>query len=104
MSAEPVTTVEPRESLPRRLARALRARRGRPLIRRRWLRWTVRTIVALAALVTVFSFSYNLATDGAERPASALYPGPYLSVDGRSIAYRSFGSHGTPIVLLGGFV
>jgi hypothetical protein len=72
-------------------------RRGRRLIRRRWLRWSVRGILLLAALATLFSFSYNLATDGAEKPARALYGGPYLRVDGRSIAYRSFGSRGTPI-------
>ncbi|MGZ4383176.1 MAG: alpha/beta fold hydrolase [Gaiellaceae bacterium] len=104
MSAEQVTSAGRAEPLPRRLLGRLRARRGRPLIRRRWLRWTARAILLLIALMTLFSFSYNLATDGAERPARTLYPGPYLHVDGRSIAYRSFGSRGTPIVLLGGFV
>jgi pimeloyl-ACP methyl ester carboxylesterase len=78
-------------------------KRGRHWIRRRWLRWTVRVIAAVIVLVTLFSFSYNLATNGDQKPAEDLYPGPYAQIGGRSIAYRELGVRGTPIVLLGGF-
>jgi pimeloyl-ACP methyl ester carboxylesterase len=78
-------------------------RRGRPLIRRRWLRWTVRVIVAIVVLITLFSFSYNLATNGDQKPPKELYPGPYARIHGRWVAYRELGARGTPIVFLGGF-
>lgn len=54
--------------------------------------------------MTVASFSYNLATNGRERPARDLYAGPYVTVDGTTVAYRRWGRSGTPIVLVGGFV
>jgi pimeloyl-ACP methyl ester carboxylesterase len=78
-------------------------RRGRPLIRHRWLRWTVRVLLGLFVLGTLFSFVYNLATNGDQKPASALYPGPYVQIDGRTVAYRQLGTRGSPIILLGGF-
>ena len=78
-------------------------RRGRPLIRRRWLRWTVRVLVSIFVVVTLFSFVYNLATNGDQKPARELYPGPYAQIDGRWVAYRKLGTKGTPIVFLGGF-
>jgi pimeloyl-ACP methyl ester carboxylesterase len=58
----------------------------------------------LVAALTVASFSYNEATDGREQPASALYAGPFVSVDGTRVAYRRWGTSGSPIVLVGGFV
>jgi len=76
---------------------------GRPWIRHRWLRWTVRVLVALFVLGTLFSLVYNLATNGDQKPASALYPGPYVQIDGRAVAYRQLGSQGSPIIFLGGF-
>jgi pimeloyl-ACP methyl ester carboxylesterase len=78
-------------------------RRGHPWIRRRWLRWTVRVLLVLFVLGTLFSLVYNLATNGDQKPASALYPGPYVQIDGRQVAYRELGSQGTPIIFLGGF-
>ena len=36
--------------------------------------------------------------------AADLYSGPYVQVDGTTLAYRSYGKRGTPIVLLGGFI
>jgi pimeloyl-ACP methyl ester carboxylesterase len=36
--------------------------------------------------------------------AQALYEGPFVSVDGTAIAYKHWGSKGSPIVLIGGFV
>lgn len=54
--------------------------------------------------MTIASFAYNEATDGREQPASALYAGPFVSVDGTRVAYRRWGTSGSPIVLVGGFV
>ena len=58
----------------------------------------------LIAALTISSFAYNEATDGREQPASALYAGPFVSVDGTRVAYRRWGTSGSPIVLVGGFV
>lgn len=60
--------------------------------------------MVLIAALTVASFAYNETTDGRVQPASALYAGPFVSVDGTRIAYRRWGASGSPIVLLGGFV
>ncbi|MGD0166346.1 MAG: alpha/beta hydrolase [Gaiellaceae bacterium] len=91
------------ETTEKRQSRFRLPRRGRPLIRRRWLRWTVRVLVGLFVFVTLFSFVYNLATNGDQKPASALYPGPYVQIEGRQVAYRELGSRGAPIIFLGGF-
>jgi pimeloyl-ACP methyl ester carboxylesterase len=96
-------TGEPTASPRRRFSRLRLPRRGRPWIRRRWLRWTVRVLLGLFVLATLFSLVYNLATDGDQKPASALYPGPYVQIDGRKVAYRELGSRGSPIIFLGGF-
>ncbi len=71
---------------------------------RRWLRRIALAIAALVLALTVASLVYNAATAGRDRPAVELYPGPYLRVDGTTLAYRRWGSHGTPIVLVGGFL
>ena len=94
---------EPTESPKRRFSQLRLPRRGRPLIRRRWLRWIVRVLLGLFVLGTLFSLTYNLATNGDQKPASALYPGPYVRIDGRQVAYRQLGSQGSPIIFLGGF-
>jgi pimeloyl-ACP methyl ester carboxylesterase len=78
-------------------------RRGQPWIRRRWLRWTVRVLVAIFVATTLFSIVYNLATNGDQKPAKELYPGPYVEIGDRQIAYRALGSQGTPVIFLGGF-
>jgi pimeloyl-ACP methyl ester carboxylesterase len=70
-------------------------------------RWAKRIGVALLALLvalTLASVGYNAATNGEIKPATALYPGPFARVDGRLVAYRTWGHSGTPIVLVGGFV
>lgn len=36
-------------------------------------------------------------------PAQDLYRGPFVRIDGRAIAYRTFGAKGSPIVLVSGF-
>jgi len=58
----------------------------------------------LIAALTIASFAYNEATAGREQPASELYAGPFVSVDGTRVAYRRWGTTGSPIVLVGGFV
>ena len=70
-------------------------------------RWLRRIGIALAAVVvalTLASLVFNLVTAGRDAAASTLYPGPYARVDGTELAYRTWGSHGTPVILLGGFI
>jgi pimeloyl-ACP methyl ester carboxylesterase len=77
---------------------------------RRWMarlrRWAKRIgifIVALLVALTLASLGYNAATNGEVKPATALYPGPFVRIAGRLIAYRSWGHSGTPVILVGGF-
>jgi pimeloyl-ACP methyl ester carboxylesterase len=68
----------------------------------------VARVVGIGALatflvLTVTSLAYNVATNGRMKPASALYPGPFLRVEGTRLAYRRWGERGSPVVLLGGF-
>jgi pimeloyl-ACP methyl ester carboxylesterase len=70
----------------------------------RWLRRIGLGLVGLIVGLTLSSLLYNAVSSGRERPAAALYAGPSVVVDGRRLTYRSWGSHGTPILLLGGFV
>jgi pimeloyl-ACP methyl ester carboxylesterase len=71
---------------------------------RRILRRVGIGLLVLVVAVTVASFAYNVATSGRERGARSLYAGPYVVVDGVSLAYRRWGRTGSPIVLVGGFV
>lgn len=69
---------------------------------RRILRRVGIGLVEVAIVVTIGSLVYNLATSGGV-PASTLYAGPYVRVDGTELAYRCWGSGGSPVLLLGGF-
>jgi pimeloyl-ACP methyl ester carboxylesterase len=71
---------------------------------RRWLRRIGIAIAALFLVLTAASLAYNAVTSGRDVAATTLYKGPFLSVDGTSLAYRHWGERGTPILLLGGFV
>ena len=71
---------------------------------RRWLRRIAIALAALAVLLTVASLAYNAATAGRDVSATKLYAGPFARVDGTLLSYRRWGTHGTPIVLLGGFI
>jgi pimeloyl-ACP methyl ester carboxylesterase len=71
---------------------------------KRWLRRLGIALAALVVLLTLASLAYNAATSGRDVAASKLYAGPYAEVDGTQLAYRRWGTHGTPIVLLGGFI
>ena len=70
---------------------------------RRWAKRIGLGLLAFVAALTVSAAIY----DGVSRgglPADTLYAGPYVQVDGRSLAYRRWGDHGSPIVLIGGFI
>jgi len=71
---------------------------------RHWLRRLAVTLATFVVAVTVGSLVYNAATSGRDVAAAQLYPGPWTEVDGTQLAYRHWGTHGTPIVLLGGFI
>jgi pimeloyl-ACP methyl ester carboxylesterase len=66
----------------------------------RILRLLVGAIVALLILVTLASVVHNAATADANVPVQKLWHGEF--VDGT--AYRRWGTHGRPIVLIGGFL
>jgi pimeloyl-ACP methyl ester carboxylesterase len=59
-------------------------------------------LVASFLVVTVAALAYDLATNGDMKPATALYGGPFVRADGTLLAYRTWGTHGSPVVLLGG--
>src|SRR5947199_10314641 len=61
-------------------------------------------LLELLVVLTVASGAYNLATAGRIKPATELYAGPFLRVSGKLVAYRRWGTRGTPIILLGGFI
>jgi len=67
------------------------------------MRLALTLIVVLLVVVTLASFAYNLVTNRRYRSAQALYAGPFVRVEKTQLAYRRWGSHGTPIVLLSGF-
>jgi pimeloyl-ACP methyl ester carboxylesterase len=61
-------------------------------------------LVELFVVVTTASLVYNGITAHRDVPATDLYGGPYVRVDGTALAYSRFGDRGTPIVLLSGFI
>jgi pimeloyl-ACP methyl ester carboxylesterase len=61
-------------------------------------------LLELIAVLTVASVVYNAATADRVKPATALYAGPFVHVNGKLLAYRRWGARGTPIMLLGGFI
>jgi pimeloyl-ACP methyl ester carboxylesterase len=71
---------------------------------RRWGKKLGLVLLELVVVLTVVSVVYNLATRDRIKPASALYGGPFVHVDGKVVAYRRWGAQGTPVILLGGFV
>jgi pimeloyl-ACP methyl ester carboxylesterase len=71
---------------------------------RRWGKLIAILLAEVFLVVTLASVVYNAATAGRMKPATALYPGPFVRIDNRLVAYRRWGRSGSPIVLLGGFV
>ena len=71
---------------------------------RRWAKKLGLIALELFVVLTIASLVYNAATAGSVKPATALYAGPFAHVDGKNVAYRRWGTHGTPVILLGGFI
>lgn len=71
---------------------------------RRWAKKLGLIVLELFVVLTIASLVYNAATAGGVKPARVLYAGPFVHVDGRDVAYRRWGTHGTPVLLLGGFI
>jgi pimeloyl-ACP methyl ester carboxylesterase len=71
---------------------------------RRWTKRLGLVLLELFVVLTIASVAYNAATAGNVKPATALYAGPFIQVDGKLVAYRHWGTRGTPIILLGGFI
>ena len=74
-------------------------RRGRL---RRWGRRLALALLVLVVAITLAAVAYDLASNGEMQPASSLYAGPFVRVDGTLLAYRRWGHAGSPVVLLGG--
>ncbi len=60
-------------------------------------------VVSLIVLVTLASVVFNAVTSDANVPVQRLWHGRFVRAGGILTAYRSWGSHGTPVVLVGGF-
>src|SRR2546423_12314445 len=71
---------------------------------RRWGKKLGLVLLELFVVLTVVSLAYNAVTAHQVKPATALYAGPFVHLDGRDVAYRRWGSRGTPIIWLGGFI
>ena len=70
----------------------------------RILRILLGIVVGLVVVVTLASVAYNLATSDANVPVQTLWHGKFVGTDGYLTAYREWGTAGTPIVLIGGFL
>jgi pimeloyl-ACP methyl ester carboxylesterase len=66
----------------------------------RIIRWTLCSLLGLVVTLTLASLIYNASTSDASVPVSELWHGK--TVDGT--AYRQWGTSGTPVVLIGGFL
>ena len=66
----------------------------------RVIRWILYTLLGLVVALTLASVIYNASTADASVPVRELWHGK--TIDGT--AYRQWGSTGTPIVLIGGFL
>jgi pimeloyl-ACP methyl ester carboxylesterase len=69
---------------------------------RRILRVVLAVLVGLFVVVTLAAIAVDLSPLGSSKAARSLYAGPYVQVGKTLVAYRRWGRHGTPIVLLGG--
>jgi pimeloyl-ACP methyl ester carboxylesterase len=59
-------------------------------------------VVGLVVLVTLATVVFDVATSDPNVPVQQLWHGKFVRAGGVLTAYRSWGTHGTPIVLLGG--
>jgi len=70
---------------------------------RRWAKRIGLALLVFVAVVTAAAAIYDGVSAGGVS-ARTLYAGPYAQVDGRALAYRHWGTRGSPIVLIGGFL
>jgi pimeloyl-ACP methyl ester carboxylesterase len=78
---------------------------ARPRARRRLrraLRFLGLGLLGLLLALTLAATAYDLVTAGDSRPARHLYPGPFVRIGDTLVAYRRWGTSGSPIVLIGG--
>lgn len=61
-------------------------------------------VVALLLAITVAAVVFDAVTSDPNVPVRQLWHGPFVRADGVLTAYREWGAHGTPIVLVGGAV
>jgi len=61
-------------------------------------------VVGVVLFATVCSLAYNAVTSDPNVPVRALWHGKFVEADGVLTAYRSWGTHGTPVILVGGFL
>jgi pimeloyl-ACP methyl ester carboxylesterase len=59
--------------------------------------------VGLIVVVTLASVVFDAVTSDPNVPVQQLWHGRFVRADGVLTAYRTWGTHGTPVVLLGGF-
>lgn len=71
---------------------------------RRILVGLVSLVVSVVIVLLVASYSFNLVTAGEGKPVRSLWHGRFIEADGVLTAFQEWGSHGTPIVLVGGFI
>lgn len=57
-------------------------------------------LLTLVLLLTLASVAYNLSTSDPNIPVARLWHGKFAG----GTAYRSWGAHGTPVILIGGFL
>jgi pimeloyl-ACP methyl ester carboxylesterase len=69
----------------------------------RVLKWLGTLVVGLIVLVTLASVVFNAVTSDPNVPVQHLWHGRFVQADGVLTAYRTWGDHGTPVVLVGGF-
>jgi pimeloyl-ACP methyl ester carboxylesterase len=70
----------------------------------RILRGIVVALLAVLAILLVASIVFNAVTGGEGKPVRTLWPGRFVVADGVLTAFREWGSQGTPVLLVGGFV
>lgn len=66
--------------------------------------WLVSLAVGTVVLLTLASFAFNAVTNDPNVPVTKLWHGKFVIADGVLTAYRQWGTHGSPIILVGGLL
>jgi pimeloyl-ACP methyl ester carboxylesterase len=61
-------------------------------------------LLSLLAAVTIASLVFNSVTSGEGKSVRTLWPGRFVEAGGVLTAFREWGSRGSPVILIGGFV